>query len=599
VPDAALPDAPLPMLTDADPAVVTATFCAVLVDEWVRGGVTDVVVAPGSRSTPMVLALSARDELSFHVHHDERAAAFVALGFGLAAGRPAVVLTTSGTAAVELHPAIVEAHQAGVPLLAVTADRPPELLDVGAPQTVDQTRLFGGAVRWFTEPGPPSAAASGSWRSLAARALVEATAGPTGPGPVHLNLGFRDPLVGTPAELPRGRPDGGPWHAVGGRRRVPDRSGIDALTARLAVERGVIVAGSGGGDPDAVLALAEATGWPVLADPRSGGRRRHRAVVAHADALLRHEPTAEALRPEVVLRLGSLPASKVVNTWLANSGATQVAVDAHGRWVDPDRTAAQLLHADPTALVTALARTVGRPRSPDWADRWQAAERAASGAVDAVLAGYPEPTEPGTARTVLGCLPDEATVVVSSSMPIRDVEWYGGIADGTAGGARVLANRGANGIDGVVSTAVGVALSARRHGAPTVALVGDVAFLHDANALIGVAGRGIDLTVVVVDNDGGGIFSFLPQADTLVPERFERLFGTPHGVELATLAAAHGLMTVEPSAASDVYRAVSASVAAGGIRLVRVATDRAANVAVHDEIHAAVAAALADLAGPG
>jgi 2-succinyl-5-enolpyruvyl-6-hydroxy-3-cyclohexene-1-carboxylate synthase len=175
------------------------------------------------------------------------------------------------------------------------------------------------------------------------------------------------------------------------------------------------------------------------------------------------------------------------------------------------------------------------------------------------------------------------------------VEWYGG----TAGGARVLANRGANGIDGVVSTAVGVALSARRGGGPTVALVGDVAFLHDANALIGVAGRGIDLTVVVVDNDGGGIFSFLPQAGSLVPERFERLFGTPHGVELATLAAAHGLMTVEPSGAAEVGPAVSASVAAGGVRLVRVTTDRAANVAIHDEIHDGVAAALADLAGPG
>lgn len=595
MPDAAVPDAPLPTLADADPAVVTATFCAVLVDEWVRGGVTDVVVAPGSRSTPMALALSACDELSLHVHHDERAAAFVALGLGLATGRPAVVLTTSGTAAVELHPAIVEAHQAGVALLAVTADRPPELLDVGAPQTVDQTRLFGGAVRWFAEPGPPSAAASGSWRSLAARALAEATAGPAGPGPVHLNLGFRDPLVGEPAELPPGRHDGGPWHAVGGRRLVPDRDGVDAITRRLDADLGVIVVGSGGGDPDAVLALAEATGWPVFADPRSGGRRRHRAVVAHADALLRHGPTAEALRPDVVLRLGALPASKVVTGWLASSGATQVAVDAHGRWVDPDRTAAQVLHADPTAVVSALARTVARPRSPDWADRWEAAERAASGAVDAVLADHPEPTEPGTARTVLGCLPNEATVVVSSSMPIRDVEWYGG----TAGGARVLANRGANGIDGVVSTAVGVALSARRGGGPTVALVGDVAFIHDANALIGVAGRRIDLTVVVVDNDGGGIFSFLPQAGALVPERFERLFGTPHGVELATLAAAHGLMTVEPSGAAEVGPAVSASVAAGGVRLVRVTTDRAANVAIHDEIHDAVAAALADLAGPG
>ncbi|HEX2577722.1 MAG TPA: 2-succinyl-5-enolpyruvyl-6-hydroxy-3-cyclohexene-1-carboxylic-acid synthase [Aquihabitans sp.] len=574
-----------------DQGTVNATFCAALVDEWVRCGVTEAVVSPGSRSTPMALALAGRTELAVHVHHDERAAAFTALGVGLASGRPAVVLTTSGTAAVELHPAIVEAHQAGVPLLAVTADRPPELFDVGAPQTVDQTHLFGASVRWFAEPGPPVAAAAGTWRSLAARAFAEAVGGAGGPGPVHLNLAFREPLVGRPAALPAGRADGTPWHTTGGSRVAVDRSGTERLAGLLDGRRGVIVAGAGAGEPRAVLGLAEATGWPVLADPRSGCRTDHPSVVAHADAVLRHEPTASALRPDVVVRLGEPPASKVVATWLGASDATQVAIEAHGRWFDADRTAAHVLHADPTAAATALARVVGGEHDDAWGGRWARAEAAASAAVDEVVARHAEPVEPGVARSLAGVLRPGATLVVSSSMPVRDLEWYGGRLDGV----RVLANRGANGIDGVVSTAVGVALTARGSGQATVALVGDVALLHDANALLGIAERGIDLTVVVVDNDGGGIFSFLPQAGALEAERFEQLFGTPHGVDLRVLAAAHGLVTVEPAGAAEVGAAIGASVAAGGARLVRVRTERAANVAVHDEVHRAVAAALDDL----
>lgn len=571
-----------------DPAATTATYCATLVDEWVRAGLTDAVVAPGSRSTPMALALADRAELALHVHHDERAAAFVALGLGLASGRPAVVLTTSGTAAVELHPAVVEAHQSSVPMIVLTADRPPELLDVGAPQTIDQTRLFGAAVRWFAEPGPPAPEAGATWRSLAARAVAEATDSMSGPGPVHLNLAFREPLVGTPGSLPPGRPDGAPWHGVGGGRISVRREGTERLAALLDVDRGVIVAGADCGEPAAVLALADATGWPVLADPRSGCRNGHDGVVVHGDAILRHEPAATALRPDAVLRLGALPASKVLGTWLAGSGAVQVAVDGFGRWFDPDRTAAHVLHADPTAVTTALARLVGRPRRDDWGGRWVTAEAAAATATDQVLLDHAEPTEPGIARAVVAEARPGDTVVVSSSMPVRDVEWYGGQHPQV----RVLANRGANGIDGVVSTAVGVALTARGSGAATLALVGDIALLHDSNAFLGLAARGVDLTIVVVDNDGGGIFSFLPQASVLGEERYERLFGTPHGVALDQLVAAHGLATTEPTTAAEVAPAVAAAIEGGGIQVVRIRTERASNAAVHDEIHRAVASAL-------
>ncbi len=586
-------DVSAPERLPTDTATLNATFCATLVDEWVRSGVTDAVVAPGSRSTPMALALTARAELQVHVHHDERAAGFMALGLGLASGRPALVLTTSGTAAVELHPALIEAHQAGVPVIAVTADRPPELLDVGAPQTVNQTHLFGGAVRWFSAPGPPVAEARGAWRSLAARAVAEAVHGAKGPGPVHLNLAFREPLVGDPAELPPGRDDGGPWHTVGGSRVTVDRAGAARLGELLDADRGVIIAGEGCGEPGAVLALAEATGWPVLADPRSGCRVRQVCVVAHGDALLRHEPTAAALRPEVVLRLGGPPASKVVGAWLAASGARQVVVDGSGRWIDADRTAAHVLHADPTAVVVALARLVGRPRTDAWGGRWEVAEAAATAAVDGVLGTHEEPTEPGVARSLFGALPPTSSLVVSSSMPVRDVEWFGGMQLGV----RVLANRGANGIDGVVSTAVGVALASRRSGERTAVLVGDVAFLHDSNALLGLASRGVDLTIVVIDNDGGGIFSFLPQAGALVPEQFELLFGTPHGVDLPTLAAAHGVPVISVATANEVPVAIAASAFTGGVTLVHIRTDRHANVGVHDALHAAVAATLAASAG--
>lgn len=572
------------------PADVQATCCATLVDEWVRCGVAHAVVAPGSRSTPLALALADDERIVVHVHHDERAAGFVALGIGAATGHPAVVLVTSGTAAAELHPAVVEAHQASVPMVVATADRPPELQQVGAPQTIDQVHLFSRAVRWFAEPGVPDAAARHTWRSLAARAVAEATTGAGGPGPVHLNLAFREPLVGTPGPLPPGRADGTRHHTTVGRRSVVDEAGIERLLTLLAVERGLVVAGAGCGDPDRVLAVAEALGWPVLADPRSGCRTEHPAAVAAADAIVRHDPSAERLRPEAVLHLGAPPASKVLEGRLAEWGAIEVGVDGHGRWFDPGHRRAHVLQADPGAVLDALLDALGGAPAGRgaWLDAWSAAEAAAQAAIDEVLDRHDEPTEPGVARSLVRALPVGASLVVSSSMPVRDLEWYGG----PQRDLRVLANRGANGIDGVVSTAVGVALAEAPVGLPTAVLVGDVALLHDANALLGLAGRGVDLTIVVVDNDGGGIFSFLPQAAQLDHERFEQLFGTPHGVDLAALAAAHGIVTVEPATAHDVPTAIAASIGAGGVRLVRVPTDRRANVEVHAEIHAAVARAL-------
>ena len=556
---------------------VQATFAATLVDEWVRAGVSDAVVAPGSRSTPLALALADSPDLRLHVHLDERAAGFYAVGLGLATGRPAVVLTTSGTATAELLPSVVEAHHARVPMIVCTADRPPELHDVGAPQTIEQAALYGRFLRWRGDPGPADGLPEGTWRSLASRAVAEATAGPAGPGPVQLNLAFRDPLVAEPAALPPGRPGRAPWHQV---VRSPSSLTIDA--GHLAGRRGVIVAGAGCGDPTSVIAAATALGWPVLADPRSGCRGRGPLVVAAFDAILRGEHP----QPEVVLRLGAPPASRVLSSWLAGK-AEQILADPYGSWLDPERAASLVLAADPTDVCRSLAGAEVQGAPSAWGRWWQAAEEVAQDAIDSVLAGSVRPTEPGVARTLTALLPSGSTLFVSSSMPIRDVEWFGH----PQAPARVLANRGANGIDGIVSTALGVAARSDS----TVALVGDLAFLHDSGGLLGAARRGSQLVLVVVDNDGGGIFSFLPQADSLSEDKFERLFGTPHGVDLAALAAVHGLPTARVEAADQLGPTVVDAMAAGGVRVVVVATERRTNREIHEELNAAVVKSVAGL----
>ncbi|MGH9185609.1 MAG: 2-succinyl-5-enolpyruvyl-6-hydroxy-3-cyclohexene-1-carboxylic-acid synthase [Acidimicrobiales bacterium] len=567
-------------------STVQATFCATLVDEWARCGVNHAVVAPGSRSTPLALALATNHRIAVDVHHDERAAAFMAVGVGLATGRPAVLLTTSGTAAAELHAAVVEAHQGLVPLIVCTADRPGELHDVGAPQTIDQNRLFGGAVRWFVSPGVADAATSATWRSLAGRAFAEAAGSSGAPGPVHVNLAFRDPLGGVPGPLPPGRDGNRAWHRLAATRHdLADRE-LLSLVGRLGGRRGVVIAGGGAGDPSLVHALARVAGWPVLADPRSASRLPRPTTVAHADAIVRHRPFTAGHRPEVVLRLGAPPASKAMAQWLAGLDALQLAVSPAGVWWDPDRTAETVIHADPSAVCRQLTTALGDRHAPrEWSEEWRRADAAAAAAIEGVLAGHTEATEPAAARDLVAALREGSTLVVSSSMPIRDVEWYAA----PRAGVTILANRGANGIDGVVSTAVGVA---RAGAGPTVVLVGDVALLHDSNALLGVRDRSINLVIVVIDNDGGGIFEFLPQAGQVPREQFERLFGTPHGVRVEELAAAHGLASLTVEVPGALAPAVHSCIVTGGVWLVVVRTDRQANVKVHDELNAAVAAAL-------
>ncbi len=545
------------------PPDVQATFCATLVDEWVRRGVRAAVLAPGSRSTPMALAMAERDELAVHVVHDERAAAFVALGLGLA-GVPALLLCTSGTAAANFHPAVVEAGLSDVPMIVLTADRPPELRDVGAAQTVDQTHLFGRSVRWFHDPGVADEATAGTWRSLARRAWAHAAT-----GPVHLNLPFREPLVGRAGPLPPASPDPTNGHLtrVGLRLPDPELAGLDR-------QRGVILAGGRSAvAPELISELARATDWPVLADP-TAGRSALPGAVSCADALLRHPGFAADHAPELVVRFGRPAASKVLAQWVVTSGAIVVQVGGPGT-IDPDHNVATVLDGDDVA---ALAESWKGATGTTWAARWRAAANKAEDVIRRELAAQTTLTEPGVARALAEHLPEGAELVVASSMPVRDLEWFGGPT------ARAHANRGANGIDGVVSTALGVALGGR----PTVALVGDIAFVHDAGALTALTRRDVDLRIVVVDNDGGGIFSFLPQATDPGGERFERLFGTPHGTDVVALATAHGLDAVTVTTLPQLVERLLAP----GPSVTRIATDRAENVRVHQALNAAVVAAL-------
>jgi 2-succinyl-5-enolpyruvyl-6-hydroxy-3-cyclohexene-1-carboxylate synthase len=561
-----------------------------LVDELARAGLTDACLAPGSRSAPLAVALAEHPAIRLHVHLDERSAGFFALGAAKAAGRPAAVLCTSGTAAANLHPAVVEADHGRVPLLVLTADRPPVLRATGANQAIDQLKLYGDGVRLFREVGAPDESAAGPddrgagryWRSLTSQAWAAALGPPA--GPVHLNLAFAEPLLpdpldGTPAP---GRPDGAPWTVVARPSLAPAPSEVATLADTVrASPRGLLVIGWGAGvHPAAVDAFARAAGWPVLADPLSGARRGPNAVSTY-DSLLRVEAFAGEHRPDLVMRVGAGPTSKALSGWL-DDAVPQVVVDPEAGWPDPGRTASRRLVADPGALLAAVAATLAGGQD-DWMARWRAADAIARRAIDELLDGSEEPFEGRVARDLVAGLPDGATLVVGSSMPVRDVDAFAAPREGL----RLLANRGASGIDGLVATTLGVAAAGQ---GPTAALLGDLALLHDASSLLGATRRDPGAVLVVCDNDGGGIFSFLPHA-RLPADRFEALFGTPHGLDLADLGHAAGVPVQRLTKASELLPTLDRALATGRTEILLVPSDRAANLARHREVTTAVAAA--------
>ncbi len=560
--------------------------CSLLVDELVRGGLRHACLSPGSRSTPLALALARHPAVRLHVLVDERASAFFALGLAKATAQPVAVACTSGTAAANFLPAVVEAHMARVPLLALTADRPPELRGVGANQTIDQVGLYGRYPRWSVdapvpETGPRAAA---TWRALGARAVAESLGPP--PMPVHLNLPFREPLVprGQRVDLgpgTEGRPGGRPWPT---RRRRPPPPDPQVEAARLAAEmevaeRGVVLAGSLRVPAGPIPELARAAGWPLLAEPTSG-LRLPGAALAAGQHLLADSSFVASHRPDVVLQLGAAPTSRPALALVAEVPRLLI-VDPDGLVADPHRRAAWTARSDPATLARAtLGLLRARPETP-WLAAWRRADARAREAVDALLDTWEEPFEGRVARDLAAALPAGSTLVVGSSMPVRDLDAFMRPREGV----RVLANRGASGIDGTVSTALGAATASH----PTFALLGDLALVHDVGSLLWWGRRGLAAVLVVPNNGGGGVFSLLPQRDLA---EYLDLFVTPHGLDLARLAAAAGAGHVRVERAGDLVPAVGRAAADGGLQLVEVLSDREHNAARHHEVRAAVARAL-------
>ena len=554
-------------------------------DELARCGVREVCTSPGSRSSPLVLALAREERLRCFSHVDERCAGFFALGAAKRSGRPVAITCTSGTAVANLAPAVVEAFHARVPLVVLTADRPPELREVGAGQTIDQIRLFGSAAKWFFEVGTHDATpARGRWmRQLACRAVWTALEGRR--GPVHLNFALREPLVPTEelGDDPQpGRSGGRPWVL----RSTP---GEDAAAAGRALaviardaHRPVVVAGRAEPGLGAVAAACARLGWPLLADPLSGARRGG-AAIAHYDALLRDERFTAARRPDLVVRCGDPPTSKPLRGWIdgLGDGATQVGFDPHGVWQDPGSSLEIVLAAGAAPTIAAAAAHTPAA-DPAWLAAWRAADEAAAAAIDGVL-GDGALTEPLVARALAAELPADATLFVASSMPVRDIEAFAPVRDGPP----VLCNRGANGIDGTVSSAFGSAAVAD---GPVVLLIGDVALAHDVGGLLAAGRLGLAITIVLLDNDGGGIFEFLPVA--AARDIFEEHVATPHGLDFAHAAALYGCAFEEAADLATLRAALTAAIAGDATTIIRVGSDRAANLALHRALAAAVVAAL-------
>lgn len=545
-----------------------------LVDDLVRSGLEHACVAPGSRSTPIALALSRHPHVRLHVHLDERAAAFFALGLAKATGRPVAVACTSGTAVANLLPAVVEASMSRARLILLTADRPPELRGVGTNQTIDQPGIFGTYVRACIDaPVPGDAPDEATWRELALRA-GRAAIGPP-PGPVHLNLPFREPLVPCPVPLAASPPSGTEL-AISA---APEPEELEALAAELAsTTRGLMLAGSLREAPPSLPELAERVGWPLLAEPTSN--LRVPGTLSAGQFLLADARFLEVHVPDLVLQLGAAPTSRAGLELVRRAGRL-VIVDPDHLVANPHRKAAWTLRAEPARLVHGVLERIARTGATPWRRAWERADAAARTAVDTLIEGWGEPFEGRIARDVAAWAPDGTTLVVGSSMPVRDLDAYMAPREGL----RVLANRGASGIDGFVSTALGIAAS----GAPTVALCGDLTLLHDAGSLLWSARRGHDCVFVVPNNDGGVIFSFLPQHE--LPE-LEELFTTPHGLDLSSLCAAAGAGYVRVERAADLVPAAERARVAGGVHVLEVPIDREANVRRHEEVRAAVAMAL-------
>jgi len=557
------------------------------VDELARGGLRAVCIAPGSRSTPLTIAFAEHPQIRVYSLIDERSASFFALGLALATDQPVAVVCSSGTATANFYPAVIEAHYSGVPLLILTADRPPELRDSGANQTVDQVKLYGDHVLWSVDVAVPEAEPSAltlrSLRTLACRAAAKANGLPR--GPVHLNFPFRKPLEPIPVSSDvtdqpgyAPRPDARPFTQIARGRLLPDPAQIAPIAEQvMGARRGLIVCGPRcprGDFPAAVTQLAAAAGFPILADPLSGVRFGAHTdgapVIGGYDTFL---PTGTLSAPDLVLHFGAEPTSQMLINYLeAAPDAARVWFSADGIWLDADHRADHVLWADPAASCAQIAAALGSARDPNraWLDQWRAAEGACWGAIEQAQAG--EWFDGAVVAEVADALPDGGQIFIGNSLPVRHLDQF---ARPSAKSLRTYGSRGASGIDGVTSTALGAAAATDT---PLALVTGDLSFYHDMNGLMAVARCGVKAVIVVINNDGGGIFRRLPVAEFDPP--FTELFLTPHGLQFEPVVRMYGLdyarvEAAQPNARADFRAAFAAALAAERATVIEVITDSA------------------------
>ncbi len=574
------------------------------VDELARSGLRHVCICPGSRSSPITIGFARHPSVKTWVHLDERSAAFFTLGIGKALGEPAAVVCTSGTAVANLLPAVVEAKYSYTPLLLLTADRPPETWEWGASQTILQSRIFGVHAKWATDI--PTVEVTGDLlryvRATACRAMAEAYAAPA--GPVHVNLSFREPLA--PEEVAEdfdwrslrqdnqaweGRPQDSPFISVPNPRATISNEPIDELSKKLAgIERGVIVCGpqSSPDFPDKVSRLATALKYPILSDSLSQvrcGPHDRGQVIDNYDLFLRHEGTSTQLAPKVIMRFGAIPTSKVLNRYLERYRSVEQILVAEEGWHDPTHLASEIIRGDVVELCDQLTLRLQLESSPSsWSEEWLSVRNRVNEASQAALGDMDELFEGKVFSEIENMLPDEAILFAGNSMPVRDMDAF---LSKTSKSVHCMANRGASGIDGVVSTALGVGAATD---APLVLALGDLSFYHDMNGLLPAKQHQINVTIVVINNDGGGVFSFLPQANHT--DVFEEYFGTPHGLEFRSAAELYGLQYTKISSWDEFRQAVSSSLSMMGTNIIEVPGDRARNMDLHKGLWGTVSNAL-------
>ncbi|MCH1625438.1 2-succinyl-5-enolpyruvyl-6-hydroxy-3-cyclohexene-1-carboxylic-acid synthase [Fredinandcohnia quinoae] len=571
------------------------SYVASFVDELVRVGVNDVIISPGSRSTPMAILMAEHPTMNVTINIDERSAAFYALGVAKAKQKPVAILCTSGTAAANYFPAIVEAFNARIPLIVLTADRPHELRDVGAPQAIDQNQLYGNFAKWFVEMAIPEDAEQmlKYVRTVAGRAAGKAMSAPA--GPVHLNFPFREPLVPN-LEMNnlwgQGRQERTKHvNILVGKPKIDEDEIGHIVSIVKNVTKGLIVCGAHDDHEfvDVVTQLAEKLQFPIVADPLSqlrSGEHSKSLIIDGYDTILRNPEFCDVYNPELIIRFGAMPVSKALMQYIQKQPkATQIVVDGDGGWREPTLTATEMVYCDEVEFCNTLIKMTTEKDRSDWVDTWVHINnivKESSSSIEDEQSLF----EGRVFTELQEIIPRDATLFVGNSMPIRDLDTF---FTNNEKQLKIMGNRGANGIDGIVSTALGVS-SQNPH---TILVIGDLSFYHDLNGLLAAKQHHLDITIVIINNDGGGIFSFLPQSAE--EKHFEALFGTPIGLDYEHVVNMYGGTFNRVKNWEGFRTAINNSITSKGLSVVEVKTDRKENVAIHRKMWSKVSREINEL----